>query len=210
MSKFHQPELTGPSGEPIQVPDELSARVREAVLCAEESNPAMFLGLSEGLQRSLLREALRTAGLANEEGTVIAKDGTIQHRQRGGAESVAIHARFLRGMVFLHNHPQGLPLSIEDVEALFSTEVAQVWAVGGGWLYGAAAGPGASGFRARSHLRHRASCLRNQVYAVIADVIKRGILDPAAGEAGHLHAVLSELAREGLIDYTRIRHGFGR
>lgn len=210
MSKFKQPELTGPSGEPIEVPDDLSARVRESVLSETETNSSMFLGLSEGLQRSLLGEAMRTAGLANEMGAVITKDGAVLHRQRGGPDSVAIHENILRGMVFFRNHPKQLPLSIEDLEALLSTEVEQVWAVGGKWLYGAAAGPGASRSRARSHLRYRASALRDPVYAVIANLIKRGMLDPGAGETAHLHAVLSELAREGIIDYTKICYGFGR
>jgi len=210
MRNFNQPELTGPSGEPIEVPDDLSARVREVVSSVEETRPAMFLGLSEGLQRSLLGEARRIAKFATEVGTVLAKDGTVLHHRRGGPESVAIHEDFLRGMVFIHNHPKGLPLGIGDVEALFATEVEQVWAVGGEWLYGAAAGAGASGYGARSHLRHRASALRDPVYAVIADLIKGGIMDPGAGEAGHLHAVLSELAREGLIAYTRVHHAFGR
>ena len=210
MSKFKQPELTGPSGEPIEVPEDLSARVSESVLGEAETNPAMFLGLSERLQRSLLDEAVRTADLANEMGAVITMDGAVLHRQRGGPDSVAIHEHFLSGMVFFHNHPKRLPLSIEDIEALPSTRVEQVWAVGGEWLYGATAGTGAGGFRARSHLRYRARALRDQVYAVISDLIKRGLMDPGAGESGHLHAVLSELAREGAIDYTRIRHGFGR
>ena len=109
--------------------------------------------------------------------------------------------------MFFHNHPDGKPLSLEDLGALFVTWVDVVMASGGDDLYAAKTGELGKGPDIHAHLRLRHSYMNDVGHAVISDLVKRGELDMDVAEKIHIHAVLCQLAMERIIDYPCISYG---
>lgn len=207
MKNFNQPELTGPSGIPVFVPEDLAADFRSNALDQGEVNRGLVDDLSERLRARIREELGKSAGLENERGVVLSKDGGIISRSLGGKISVSAKTDDLQDSVFFHNHPDGKPLSLEDLEALFVTGVDLVMASGGDDLYAAKTGELGKDPDIHAHLRLRYSYMNDVGYAVISDLVKRGELEMDVAEKAHIHAVLCQLAKERIISYSRISYG---
>jgi hypothetical protein len=205
MREFNQPELTGPSGEPIEVPDSLAARILgfasedgESFALMEDSDPQLIA--------SVLAHAKALAVEKNENAVLLSCDGKVIRREVGSERVVAVPSLLLRGSNLVHNHPAGTPLGAEDIENMLLHGMASVWAVGGPWLYGAKAG---SRRISLPDLRLRSDYLNRAIYSVLADAFRHGSLPDVQEsrlESIHLHALWSELAREGFIRYARSRY----
>ena len=207
MKDFNQPELTGPSGIPVFVPEDLAANFRSNALDQGEVNRGLVDDLSERLRARIREELGKSAGLENERGVVLSMDGGIISRSLGGKISVSAKTDDLQDSVFFRNHPDGKPLSLEDLEALFVTGVDLVMASGGDDLYAAKTGELGKDPDIHAHLRLRYSYMNDVGYAVISDLVKRGELEMDVAEKAHIHAVLCQLAKERIISYSRISYG---
>ena len=205
MRKFNQPELTGPSGEPIEVPDSLATRILGFALEDQDSPPLMEDG-DPLLTASVFAHAKALADEKKENAVLLASDGEVIRREVGSERVVAVPSLLLRGSNLVHNHPAGTPLGTEDIENMLLHDMSSVWAVGGSWLYGAKAG---SRRISIPDLRLRSEYLNRAIYSVLADAFRHGSF-PKVRESGlesvHLHTLWSELAREGFIRYARCRY----
>ena len=80
MREFNQPELTGPSGEPVEVPDSLAARIlafaledRDSFALMEDADPLLIA--------SVLAHAKALAGEKKENAVLLASDGEVIRRE---------------------------------------------------------------------------------------------------------------------------------
>ena len=89
MKDFNQPELTGPSGIPVLVLEDLAADFRSNALDQGEVNRDLVDDLSERLRARIREEFDKSVGLENERGVVLSKDGGIISRSFGGKLSVS-------------------------------------------------------------------------------------------------------------------------
>jgi len=206
---FRQPELHGPDGEPIEIPELLAKRIRQGVCSVDRPANISLPGVSGDLLDILMKTAGAIAGERVEVAVVFSPQGKRVYRASGSAERVEVPSRLLAGALMIHNHPEHSPLSLEDLDALFSSRLASVWAVGGPWLYGATVGNQGASKSARAQQKFRAAYLARAVYAVLSDMARRKELRPGQRrslETIHQHVVLCELAGDGLIHYIRLKH----
>lgn len=206
MSEFNQPELTGPSGEPVEVPESLASRILGFAL-EDGNSPALMEDADPLLIASVFAHAKALADEKMENAVLLSSDGGVIRREAGSERVVAVPSWLLRESNLVHNHPAGTPLGAEDIENMLLHGMASVWAVGGEWLYGATAG---SRRISLPDLRLRSEYLNRAVYSVLADAFRHGgfpDIHESRLESVHLHALWSELAREGVIRYARFRYG---
>lgn len=209
MKDFNQPELTGPSGYPMEIPDEMAESFRFNAMSQAEVNREMFDSMNDRLRQRIAEEIQKSRGLKEERGVILTRDGGIKERSVGGPKSVPASTKQLQDSVFFHNHPDGNAFSPEDLGALFTTGMEMVVAVGGGDLYGAKAGFRGTSPEVLADLMVRHSFLDDVAYAVVSDLVKNGQMGFNSAEKAHIHALLCQLAKEGFVDYSRISHGFG-
>ena len=89
MKDFNQPELTGSSGIPVLVLEDLAADFRSNALDQGEVIRDLVDDLSERLRTRIREEFDKSVGLENERGVVLSKDGGIINRSFGGKLSVS-------------------------------------------------------------------------------------------------------------------------
>lgn len=206
---FHQPELTGPDGEPVEIPKALSRRLRQEILSPSRRNLSLLPGLSASLFQAIQEVAHGIARKPVEHAVVLSPEGLVLSTTVGTATNVRVPTGSLHGAHLVHNHPLELPLGTEDLEALFVTGLVSVWAVGGPWLHGACLGETDAGHSRFADLKFRSSYLSGAVFAVLSDMDRRMELKNTRSgdlEAIHQHLLLCELAAEGFIHYHRHRY----
>lgn len=208
LHTFTSPELTGHDGNPVEVAEVLAARLRRHALDEAPMADSFLSQLNPLLSKALVTWALKLSGEPVEKAIVLSTDGQEFRRRLGKSNQVAVEVDLLREAHLIHNHPQGTPLSDSDVLALFDTELASVWAVGGRWLYGAEIGrrgkDGSSGANFRVAWNH----FSEAAFAVLSDLSRHNPgIERVSLETRHLHAVLSELAEAGFIRYCRVSYG---
>jgi hypothetical protein len=205
---FKAPVLSGPDGEPLEIPDALAQRLRKSALDQNPCSEEWVAGLPAGFTETLFHFARDIAKKPVEYGVLISDQGKLLLKKQGSASSVGIERDLLHMSNFLHNHPGGTPPSQEDIEALFVANPSSVWVVGGDWLYGVKAGPGGSTCHTLGHVMLSYSYVSRAAFAVIHDLFLHDLsIEASSLEARHLHAVLSELAENGLLQYCRVRYG---
>ena len=206
--EFGAPELTGPDGTPTEVPDLLAGNLRRDATDPDPLGQALFDGLDPDLAVAILAAARKIAAEPVEHAIVLSGKGAVLRRKTGKRDSVSIESGNLAGAHFVHNHPEGTPLSDADLMALYETDLASVWAVGGSWLYGAMIGRRGKSRSTAADLKMTHGTLSRAAFAVVSDLFR---YDPAITaeslECRHSHAVLSELAAAGFIRYCRLRYG---
>jgi hypothetical protein len=204
MRKFQQPELTGPSGEPVAVPDDLAKRIL-GFARDDRDSPEFMRNADPRLMTAIFEHAKALVGERLENAVLLASDGRCIRKTVGTERAVSVPSDLLERSNLVHNHPAGTPLGTEDVENAIRHGMQSVWALGGDWLYGAAATDRPISI---ADLRLRSDYLDRAIYAVLVDALKHGSLPESRLESAHLHALWSELAREDLIRYGRFRHGW--
>ena len=208
IHQFKAPVLSGPDGNPLEIPDSLALRLRRSALDPDPCGEELVEALPHGFTEALFHFAREIAKEPVEHGLVISDQGKLLLRIRGSATCVGIEKGFLRESNLLHNHPAGTPPSREDIEALFEANPSSVWVVGGPWLYGVKGGPEASKRPSLGQLRLFHDYFSQAAFAVIHDLfLHDSTMEFASLEMRHLHAVLSELAEHGFLQYCRVPYG---
>lgn len=208
---FRSPELTGPDGESVELSDALEKRLRKGALQVGPSGESIFENLQPELRRGLLQAVLQIRGKAVEYGVILSPEGRILHKKRGSKNRVPIESHWLEGNVFIHNHPEDGPLGYDDIEAIFRSNVASVWAVTSEWLYGIFPGSKGYGSSALADFRLHYEHLSRATFAVIRDLcIHDQSLMEILPQHRHGHAVLLELAAAGFVRYCRVSHATAR
>jgi hypothetical protein len=204
---FGSPELTDHDGTPIDVPDLLAERLSQHIGRSRQ-DCSLFDELNPILAQAIRSAAAKIAVEPLENAIVLSPDGAVVSKSLGNRNRVGIDSRLIKNTAFVHNHPEGTPLSDSDIQALFETEVSSVWAVGGEWIYGASLGSKGSGPTVLGDLKVAYGYLSKATFAIISDRFRHGTgIDESTLEIIHQHVVLSELAVAGFIRYCRFKYG---
>lgn len=202
MTELNQPEISGPDGYPLEVPDDL---LRALLSDIEDTGTAgMSFEQLEGVtaegRGSILRFEEQFKRSAREHVRIFTPEGLEVYRKSGDPDRVPVDASLLPGNVVTHNHPKSTPPSIQDLVV------------------------GANGLAMESRI-----CSERYAYVVRfletsgADLVKLWrFLDSASFAAGQewlrgqardvtpeelaarrIHAALMELARRGALLYRR-------
>lgn len=207
MHKFGSPELTGHDGESIEVSVGLAGKLRKHATDEAQIGCDYFLELGTSLAAAIQKAGAQIAREPIEWAIILSASGEVLKKKRGKRGHVRVESEWLAGTILVHNHPDETPLSIDDVEALFSTDLVSVWAIGGKWLYGAEIGAKGRSPSALSNFRMACGHLSEAAFAVISDLFRHeGAIGEEFLEIAHQHAVLSELAADGFIRYCRVRY----
>lgn len=205
---FKAPVLSGPDGESLEIPDALAQRLRRSALDQNPCGEEMVAAFPRDFTDALFQFAREIAKEPVEHGVVISDQGKPLLRKRGSTNSVGVDRSLLHKSNLLHNHPGETPPSQEDVEALFVANPSSVWVVGGAWLYGVKAGFVGGKRPSTGHVMLSYGSVSQAAFAVIHDLfLHDSSIEATSLETRHLHAVLSELAESGLLQYCRIRYG---
>lgn len=205
---FGSPELTGHDGNPVVVADDLAKRLRRHAMDDAPSIGSLLRQLHPQLREALASWSVKLAAEPVEKAIVLSADGQEIGMRKGNRSRVGVEADLLEDAHLIHNHPQGTPLSDSDLQALFDTELSSVWAVGGTWLYGASIGRKGKDRSVGASFKVAWSHLSEATFAVLSDLSRHDPgIEPGSLETRHLHAVLSELAGAGFIQYCRVGCG---
>lgn len=208
IHQFKAPSLSGPDGNPLEIPDLLALRLRRSALDPNPCDEELLAEFPREFVAALFRFAREIARKPVEHALVISDQGQLLLRKRGSVNSVGVEKGVLNNSNLLHNHPGETPPSQEDIEALFVANLSSVWVVAGAWLYGVKAGPKGDSRASLGHLMLSYDYVSQAAFAVIHDLfLHDSTIDFVSLETRHLHAVLSELAESGFLHYCRIRYG---
>jgi hypothetical protein len=199
---LNQPEIPGPGGYPLEVPEDL---LKSLVSDIEDTGSAGMSfepldGVTASGRESIRRFEEQVKRSAREHVRVFTPEGQEVYRKSGDPDRVSVDASMLPGNVVSHNHPKSTPPSIQDLVV------------------------GLNGMALESRI-----CSERYTYVVRflettgADLVKQwNFLNPASFAAGQewlrsqvrevspeevaarrLHAALMELARRGSLIYRR-------
>ena len=128
------------------------------------------------------------------------------------AEGLRAMAEPGAAVAFVHNHPRGSPLSLQDIQMGAHPGVAQVVAVGHGAEFSAARvlpeflGRFPNHAEAALGVARAYNAASRRLGTFLGDAIRRGKLDQPSAERMLGDAVLRALHSEGVIDYTSSVH----
>lgn len=202
---MRSPELPRPRGGEMEVPDDVAERMATAMRRTDE-----IAGDFEDLDVATPEAAALVRGFEARVGAerlehlkVWTREGRETWSRVGQSDRVeGPPGEALRGRLLSHNHPTGLPFSIEDFAKLVAWRPAEMRAVAGPWLHVARPAeqlaPGAALARWR--------LLETQAAAVAREEARKlGGVEEGWHEMATLSAVLVELDSLGLVRYKRLQ-----
>ncbi len=201
MKDFNQPELTGPSGIPVFVPEDLALRMLSDIDHLEAGGGGFepLEGLS-GSAKSLVKsfgDVIRD--LPREHVRVFDPEGNERYRNSGTPDTVPIDLGSLPGNVAIHNHPNGTPPSLKDILVAMEGQALEIQVVSS--LHTFSIRPKES--VRRGEVATLWNHLNEMSYAVGQDWKRSQTSNTPDDEVAgrRLHALLMGLARKGTILY---------
>lgn len=168
---------------------------------AEAAQKAGFTRSAHADAEKWVLEQGKKVGKSIEFASVVAEDGTVILRKKGGKSNVTFTAEeysAMRGATLYHNHPSSRSLSLQDLSAVGNIGLKEIVAVGhDGSVYRASAISIKGDAMRRMH-----KAVEKKVSAKIIDLVKNGdVLDADAFRWRH-HIVNSILGKSGAAAYS--------
>lgn len=206
--KFEQPEIPGRDHRSMEVPEDVARRMEHDFLNDGDSEyPTDWF--EDAICPQVVVDRFRDfaesyAGSPVENLLVLDRSGGSLHRARGEVGSVPFPVSpSLRGAFAIHNHPEGTPPSVTDLEHLVQFRFGMVRVVTPSrWIFDVASG------RSCHSLPDFVFALRSAdetSWAIAEECIRKHGLRISDIErfARRQHAVLMEMARRSYLCYSR-------
>ncbi|BCU75770.1 hypothetical protein llg_04850 [Luteolibacter sp. LG18] len=201
---MRQPELPGPGGYPLEIPDDLHQRLWKDIDSDTDSDDTWtpLEEVSETGKSIILRAENSIRKHPREHLRVFDLNGGERYRKTGEPDRVPIDLSIIPGQIVTHNHPRGLPPSIQDILVGHAGSALEIRVVTGIFTYAIRFPENISQTELKSgwdHLSRLGMAVgwewsRSRRGNPEDDTIRRA-----------LHAALMELARRGVLKYRRDR-----
>lgn len=202
-NEFRQPELTGPRGIPVFVPEDIKARMLADMdhLGAGGGGFTPLEGLSESAQKVVKSFGNSIRDNIREHVRVFDPVGNEKYRKIGDLDNVPVDLGSLPGNVAIHNHPNGTPPSLKDILVAMEGQALEIEVVTSAHTFSLRAVDGA----VRGNVVLQWGHLNEMSHAVGQEWRRSKADETTERDIGQrrLHALLMELARQGMILYIR-------